>query len=76
MNKTFLRFNDSMLKSGFLQLNPSLARELKHARETFTSLAKTASDLEAGDDENGESIEPAEPAEPMGIAQRPQIAAS
>jgi hypothetical protein len=73
MNKTFLRFNDSMLKSGLLQLNPSLARELKHATETFTSLAKTASDLEAGDDDNGEG---AEPAEPIRIAQRPQSAAS
>jgi hypothetical protein len=73
MNKTFLRFNDSMLKSGLLQLNPSLARELKHATETFTSLAKTASDLEAGDDDIGEG---AEPAEPTRIAQRPQIAAS
>jgi hypothetical protein len=73
MNKTFLRFNDSMLKSGLLQLNPSLARELKHATETFTSLAKTASDLEAGDDDKGEG---AEPAEPTRIAQRPQSAAS
>lgn len=73
MNKTFLRFNDSMLKSGLLQLNPSLASELKHATETFTSLAKTASDLEAGDDESGEGVELAGPPR---IAQRPQIAAS
>ncbi|KAF2820274.1 hypothetical protein CC86DRAFT_119051 [Ophiobolus disseminans] len=51
MNKTFLRFNDAALKSGLLQLNPGLTRELKHATETFTSLAKTASELEAGDDD-------------------------
>ena len=54
MNKAFLRFNDAALKSGLLQLNSGLARELKHATETFTSLAKTTSDLEAGDDDHGE----------------------
>ena len=57
MDKTFLRFNDAALKSGLLQLNPALARELKHATETFTSLAKTAKEFEAGDDEHGDDVE-------------------
>ncbi|KAF1914393.1 hypothetical protein BDU57DRAFT_454768, partial [Ampelomyces quisqualis] len=71
MNKTFLRFNDYALKSGLLQLNIGLARELKHATETFTSLAKTASDLEAGD-EYGEGIE--QGVQPTRIAQEPRTA--
>ncbi|KAF2182523.1 hypothetical protein K469DRAFT_224161 [Zopfia rhizophila CBS 207.26] len=42
MNKCFLRFNDSALKSGLLQLNPELARELKGITENFVTLVKTA----------------------------------
>lgn len=71
MSKTFLHFNDSVLKSGLLQLNPGLARELKHTTETFTSLAKAASDFEAGD-EDGEGGEHG--GEPTRIAQRPKAA--
>jgi hypothetical protein len=74
MNKTFLQFNDSALKSGLLQLNPGLARELKHATETFTSLAKTASEFEAGDEEQGEGVE--QGAEPTRTAKQPQAPAS
>jgi hypothetical protein len=51
MNKTFLRFNDVTIKSGLLQINPGLARELKHATETFANLTRTASELEANDEE-------------------------
>jgi hypothetical protein len=73
MNKTFLRLNDSTLKSGLLQLNPTLTRELKHATEVFTSLTKAASELEVGEDENGEGVEQAEHAR---SAERSQAAAS
>jgi hypothetical protein len=59
MNRTFSRFNDVALKSGLLHWNPSLARELKHAMGAFASLAKTASDVEANDEEQegGETVE-------------------
>ncbi|KAH7079980.1 hypothetical protein BKA63DRAFT_232196 [Paraphoma chrysanthemicola] len=58
MNKTFLRFNDSVQKSGLLQLNPTLARELKSATDTFSSLSKTSSEMvEAGDEDHADSTE-------------------
>ncbi|KAF2030535.1 hypothetical protein EK21DRAFT_65189 [Setomelanomma holmii] len=57
MNKTFLRFNDSTLKSGLLQLNPALARELKRATDTFSSLTKTASELQNSDEDHVEGVE-------------------
>ncbi|KAH7086288.1 hypothetical protein FB567DRAFT_67126 [Paraphoma chrysanthemicola] len=58
MNKTFLRFKDSVQKSGLLQLNPALARELKSATDTFSSLSKTSSEMvEAGDEDHAESTE-------------------
>jgi hypothetical protein len=57
MNKTFTRFNNAAHKSGLVQLHPSLARELKQATETFTSLAKTANEFETGDEERSEGIE-------------------
>lgn len=52
MNKTFSKVNDSALKSGLLQFNPLLASELKHASDTFTFLAKNASEFDAGDDDD------------------------
>lgn len=55
MNKTFLRLNESLLKSGLLQLNGALAQEVKAVAETFSSLAKTASEGQIdGDEEHGE----------------------
>ncbi|ORY16627.1 hypothetical protein BCR34DRAFT_97178 [Clohesyomyces aquaticus] len=42
MNKSFLRFNDTALQSGLMQLNPSLVHELKSVTENFVNLAKTA----------------------------------
>jgi hypothetical protein len=74
MNKTFLRFNKAALKSGVLQLNSGLARELKHATETFTALAKTASEFEAGEEEQGDG--PEQGGEATRIARRSQPAAS
>jgi hypothetical protein len=74
MNKTFQRFNDSTRKSGLLQLNAGLARELKHATETFTSLVKAASEFEIGDEEQGEGTE--QGSEPTRVAQQSQAAAS
>lgn len=70
MNKTFLRFHDATLKSGLLQLNPGLARELKLATETFTNLAKTATEFETGDEDGEVDGEVARP------PQRPQPATS
>lgn len=43
MNKTFLKLNESTVKSGLLQLNPTLAQEFKLVTETFANLVKTAS---------------------------------
>lgn len=58
MNKSFLQFNDAALKSGLLQLNPSLAQQLKSVTETFVTLAKSAAEGNAeGEDEPGEAIE-------------------
>jgi hypothetical protein len=74
MNKTFMCFNDSALKSGLLQLDPALAKELKHATETFTSLSKTASELKVGDEEQGEGVE--QMLKPTRDTQRPQTDAS
>jgi len=69
MNKTFLRVKDATLKSGLLQPNSSLTSEFMHATETFTTLAQTASEIEAGDDEIGDGAEQVEPAR---VAQRAQ----
>lgn len=69
MNKTFLRLKDATLKAGLLQLNSSLTSEFKYATETFTTLAQTASEIEAGEDETGDG---AEQAEPTRTAQRPR----
>ena len=74
MNKSFLRLNDSVLKSGLLQLNPGLGNELKYATESFTTLAKNASEIEAGDEEQVEGAEQA--VEPTPVSQSPQKASS
>jgi hypothetical protein len=74
MNKTFTLFNNTVHKSGLVQLNPSLARELRHAAETFASLVKTASEFDPGDEERGEGTE--QNTEPTHAAQQPQVAAS
>lgn len=74
MNKTFLRLNDSVLQSGLLQLNTGLVSELKHATESFTSLAKNASEIEAGDEEQAEAGE--QSAETTPVAQQPRKVAS
>ncbi|KAH7394454.1 hypothetical protein BKA66DRAFT_509725 [Pyrenochaeta sp. MPI-SDFR-AT-0127] len=59
MNTTFLRLNESALKSGLLQLNPALAQEFKRVTQTFTSLAQTASEGQYDvDEEQGENREP------------------
>lgn len=73
MNKSFLRLNDSVLKSGLIQLNPGLGNELKHATESFTSLAKSANDIDA-DEEHGEGTE--EAVEPTSTSQKPSKASS
>ncbi|KAI4674228.1 uncharacterized protein J4E84_010734 [Alternaria hordeiaustralica] len=54
MNKAFLKLNESTIKSGLLQLNPSLAQEFKLVTETFASLTKTANEGQYEGDEDGE----------------------
>lgn len=54
MNKSLQQLTESTLKSGLLQLNPDLAQEFKVAKETFSSLAKTASEGQYDIDEDGE----------------------
>jgi hypothetical protein len=74
MNKTFIRFNDATFKSGLVQSNPSLARELRQVTETFTSLAKTASECQVEEEEQIERTEPSK--EPTKATRQPQSAAS
>ncbi|KAF2793550.1 hypothetical protein K505DRAFT_276815 [Melanomma pulvis-pyrius CBS 109.77] len=61
MNTCFLRFNESAFKSGLLQLNPVLGRELKRATESFVTLVKSASDqsMEVVDDADEDVLDPA-----------------
>jgi hypothetical protein len=54
MSKTFLKLNESTIKSGLLQLNPTLAQEFKSVTETFTSLSKAASEGQYEGDEEFE----------------------
>lgn len=49
MNKSFLQFNDSAVKSGLLHVNPILAQQLKQVMENFVALAKSASECEGED---------------------------
>jgi hypothetical protein len=73
MSKAFLQLNASTVKSGLLQLNPTLAQEFKHVAETFSSLAKTASDGQSEgevDGDGGEQVpEVQKPPEPEPEAQ-------
>ena len=57
MNKTFLRYNDSIVQSGILQLNPGLAREVKQMTETFANCVKSANEqtLHSDEEEFGEA---------------------
>lgn len=56
MNKSFLAFNESAVKSGLLRTNPRLGQELKSVTENFVTLARAAEteedheDHEADDD--------------------------
>jgi hypothetical protein len=57
MNKAFLKLNQSTIKSGLLQLNPTLAQEFKLVTDTFASLIKTANEGQYEGDEEGEQGE-------------------
>ncbi|KAL5398100.1 hypothetical protein PMIN06_010435 [Paraphaeosphaeria minitans] len=57
MNKSFLKFNDAALKSGLLQLDSVLAQQLKSVTESFVSLAKSAADGQAEEEEVDDSVE-------------------
>ena len=54
MDKTFNQLAESTLKSGLLQLNPNLAQEFRLAKDTFSTLAKAASEAQSLVDEEGE----------------------
>ncbi|KAL1612806.1 hypothetical protein SLS60_001035 [Paraconiothyrium brasiliense] len=57
MNKSFLQFNEAALKSGLLQLNSVLAQQLKSVTESFVSLAKSAAEGQADEEDVNEIIE-------------------
>lgn len=61
MNKTFLRYNESIAQSGVLQLNPGLAGEMKKMNEDVANCVKTANEhvLES-DEEEVAATEPAQ----------------
>jgi hypothetical protein len=52
MNRTFLRFHESIVQSGVLRLKPELARDLKQATETFTNCVTTANERTLDSDED------------------------
>ncbi|KAF3038213.1 hypothetical protein E8E11_004973 [Didymella keratinophila] len=52
MNRTFLRFHDSIVQSGVLHLKPELARDLKQATETFTNCVTAANERALDSDED------------------------
>lgn len=54
MNKSFVQLDDSLIKSGFLQMNSNLRHDLKHARETFVQLTKSAGEGNHDGDEEQE----------------------
>ncbi|EUC31496.1 hypothetical protein COCCADRAFT_6589 [Bipolaris zeicola 26-R-13] len=68
MNNSFHRLTESTLRSGLLQLNPDLAQEFKLVKETFSSLARTASESQRQVDEDveqgAEGTGPRKPPEP------------
>ncbi|KAF2677534.1 hypothetical protein K458DRAFT_319319 [Lentithecium fluviatile CBS 122367] len=57
MNKSFLQFNDSALKSGLLQINPALAQQLKQVTENFVALAKSAAESSEGEEDAVDSMQ-------------------
>jgi len=56
MNKSFLQFNDSALKSGLLQVNPALGHQLKQVTESFVALAKSAAEGSEVDEDGNDLI--------------------
>jgi hypothetical protein len=56
MNKSFLQFNDSALKSGLLTGNPGLAHQVKQVTKSFIALANSAAEGSEGDDDGSEPM--------------------
>ena len=54
MNKAFLRFRDTVAKSGLIQGDPILMRELKHVADTFATLVKPS--VSESSDEGDEEV--------------------
>jgi hypothetical protein len=51
MNKTFLRYNESIAQSGVLQLKPGLAGEIRKMNEDVANCVKTANERILDSDE-------------------------
>jgi hypothetical protein len=60
MNKTFLRYNESIAQSGVLQLKPGLAGEIRKMNEDVANCVKTANERILDSDE--EEVAATEPA--------------
>lgn len=55
MNKTFLRYHDSVMQSGLLQLNPGLSKDVREMTETIANCVKSSNErtLDSDEDEFG-----------------------
>jgi hypothetical protein len=75
MNRTFLRFNDSILQSGVLRQKPDLARELKQATDIFTNCVITANErtLDSDEDELRGAVVSHASSEPTAYAAKPHL---
>lgn len=55
MHKTFLRYHESVVQSGLLQLNPGLAKDVREMTETIANCIKSSNErtLDSDEDELG-----------------------
>jgi hypothetical protein len=81
MNKSFLQFNDSALKSGLLRVSPALGHQLKQVTENFIALAKSAAEGSEGDEDGNDQMldavteeQSASPPREAAYDRQPQIA--
>lgn len=73
MNKTFLRYNESIVQSGLLQLNPGLATDVKQMTETFTNCVKSSNERTLDSDEEEFGGEEASAQKPQNDAESTSI---
>lgn len=72
MNETFLRYNDSIVQSGVLHLNPELASKIKLMGENFARCVKTANERTLDSDE--EDLTVAAPSQKSPVDSAPEAA--